>query len=150
MFNVTVEASLGQDESLELLAEEFSSVQELKHENEEAQKASEVTFKLMQESVEVGRQRAERITAMDQEIEVLKSRLKTLTEENESLLRHSLKQSDELNSLPLETAALSNHQVTAKMLCYQMSTYPPHHWTMLTTTSCSISCVVREPQQPTN
>ena len=73
----------------------------------------------------MGPQRAESITAPDQETNSFKSRLKTLTEENESLRRHSLKHSDELSTLRLETAAVSNHQLTAKMLCYQMSTYPP-------------------------
>ena len=125
MIDATVEASLGQDESLELLAEEFSSVQDLHSQLEEARKASEVTFNLMKESVEMSRQRAEHITALETEIEGFKVRLKTLTEENESLLRHSFEQSAELSTLRLETATTSNHQLTTKMLCHQMSTYPP-------------------------
>ena len=48
MVDATVEASLGQNESLELLAEDFSSIQELKNQLEEAQKASDVTFSVSQ------------------------------------------------------------------------------------------------------
>ena len=55
----------------------------LKSQLEEAQKASEVTFNLMKASVEIGRQRAEKITALERKIVGLKARLKTLTEENQ-------------------------------------------------------------------
>ena len=75
----------------------------------------------MKASVAVGRQRAERRTALEQDIEGLKPRLTTLTEKNESLLCHSLEQSDELSSIQLETAATSNHGLPDKMLCYKRS-----------------------------
>ena len=55
----------------------------LKGQLEEAPKASEVTFNLMEASVEIGRQRAENITALERNIVGLKARLKTLTEENQ-------------------------------------------------------------------
>ena len=55
----------------------------LKSQLEETQKASEVTFNLMKAGVEIGRQRAEKITALERKIVGLKARLKTLTEENQ-------------------------------------------------------------------
>ena len=65
-----------QAKCLAFLGVKFSSVQKLESKLKEAQKVSDVAIILMKTSVVVDRQRAVSITALEREIEVLKSRLK--------------------------------------------------------------------------
>ena len=151
--DVAVDASLDADDSMELLVSEFSSVGELNKGFEEARAAAnkariecEHTFDLLCEEMTLRKAKekeiheakielaglqtniASQVVALaekDSEIAALKKRLSALSDENSSLLQHSLQQSEELSNLKLAANRVSDAHLTTDMLIYQLSTYTP-------------------------
>ena len=65
------------------------------------------------------------LTEQTDELKALKARLNTLTEENSSLLKHSLEQSEAISNYKLEASRVADSHLTTDMLIYQLSTYTP-------------------------
>ena len=151
--DVGVDASLDAEESMDLLVTEFASVGELRKGFEEARAAAikshtefTHTFDLLceqmmlRESKEkelvqtqetlstVQQQLSSQDTALaeqTEELKALKARIHTLTEENTSLLKHSLEQSEAISNYKLEASRVADSHLTTDMLIYQLSTYTP-------------------------
>ena len=149
--DVAVDASLDADESMELLVTEFSSVGDLNKGFEEARAAAhtariecENTFELLCEEMQLRKAQetelhnaqtelsalkstlnthVDALASKDAEITALKQRLIALTDENTSLLKHSLQQSDELSQHKLAANRVSDAHLTTDMLIHQLSTY---------------------------
>ena len=149
--DVAVDASLDADDSMELLVSEFFSVGELNKGFEEARAAANKariecghTFDLLCEEMTLRKAKekeihtaklelaglqiniASQVVALaekDSEIAALKTRLSALSDENSSLLQHSLQQSEELSNLKLAANRVSDAHLTTEMLIHQLSTY---------------------------